>query len=304
MERKKINKFNTILPKKGAFTIDTEDDYPKMHTLCIASGKRGGGKSVAIANYVKKCKEKHYIDNVILITPTYNSNKMIWDIADIEEESVLEPDMFAIKKVLQKIDLEHKEWDDFLVKKEKWKNYLKDKSGALEKITNTKLLNYYTLGFLDNDEPPVWKYPIEQPPRIALIVDDCLGTDLLARRTAGLLNFCIKHRHVSRGLGCSVFMLVQTYRSEGGLARAIRENTTLLLQFKVSDENQIKAIKEECDLPITDDEWFDLCAYAHAKPFNPLIIDFAPKCETKRFRSGWDEYVVPPSLTNSCKCKN
>ena len=41
---KKLNKFKTSLPKKGAFTIETEPDFPKLHTLCIASGKRGGGK--------------------------------------------------------------------------------------------------------------------------------------------------------------------------------------------------------------------------------------------------------------------
>ena len=58
MERKHIGKFQTILPKKGAFTIETEDDYPRLHTLCIASGKRGGGKSVAISSYLKKLKDK------------------------------------------------------------------------------------------------------------------------------------------------------------------------------------------------------------------------------------------------------
>ena len=54
MKVKKINKFKTQLPSKTAFSIDTEPDFPKLHTLCIASGKRGGGKSVAIANLVKK----------------------------------------------------------------------------------------------------------------------------------------------------------------------------------------------------------------------------------------------------------
>ena len=44
---KKLNKFKTSLPKKGAFTIETEPDFPKLHTLCIASGKRGGGKSTS-----------------------------------------------------------------------------------------------------------------------------------------------------------------------------------------------------------------------------------------------------------------
>ena len=53
---KKLNKFKTSLPKKGAFTIETEPDFPKLHTLCIASGKRGGGKSIAIANFIKSCR--------------------------------------------------------------------------------------------------------------------------------------------------------------------------------------------------------------------------------------------------------
>ena len=88
MKVRKINKFSTELPKKSAFTIETDLDFPKLHTLCIASGKRGGGKSVAIANLVKKAKEKGYYDRVYLITPTYNSNKQIWDIADIAEEDV------------------------------------------------------------------------------------------------------------------------------------------------------------------------------------------------------------------------
>ena len=64
---KKLGKFNTKLPKKGAFTIETEPEFPKLHTLCIASGKRGGGKSIAIANFIKSCKDKHYYDRVFLI---------------------------------------------------------------------------------------------------------------------------------------------------------------------------------------------------------------------------------------------
>ena len=50
-------KHDYILPAKSAFTIETACDFPKLHTLCIASGKRGGGKSVAIANFIKRCKD-------------------------------------------------------------------------------------------------------------------------------------------------------------------------------------------------------------------------------------------------------
>ena len=75
---KKLNKFKTHLPEKSAFTIETHEAFPKLHTLCIASGKRGGGKSVAIANFIKECKNYNYYDRVWLITPTYYSNKAIW----------------------------------------------------------------------------------------------------------------------------------------------------------------------------------------------------------------------------------
>ena len=75
---KKLNKFKTSLPKKGAFTIETEPDFPKLHTLCIASGKRGGGKSIATANFIKSCKDKHYYDRVwlVLTTPTKPSGTL------------------------------------------------------------------------------------------------------------------------------------------------------------------------------------------------------------------------------------
>ena len=71
IHRKRIKGFKTIVPPKSAFTIETAEDFPKLHTLCIASGKRGGGKSVAIANFIKRCKDAGYYDRVWCITPTY-----------------------------------------------------------------------------------------------------------------------------------------------------------------------------------------------------------------------------------------
>tara|TARA_R110002012_G_scaffold184222_2_gene350783 strand:+ start:8106 stop:9023 length:918 start_codon:yes stop_codon:yes gene_type:complete len=304
MIRKSINKFPTELPKKGAFTIETDDDFPRLHTLAVASGRRGGGKSVAISNFLKRCKDKHYYDKIFLITPTYNSNKSIWDICDIPPEDVIEPDENAIKEVVKKIEADKQEWEEFLEKKKKYEMFLRDKGTNLQALNSKRLLMYYNLGFLEPEmNEPEWKYPIEQPPRIAVVIDDAMGTDLLAKRSSGLINFCIKHRHIADGLGCSVFMLVQSYKAQGGVNRAIRENTTHLLLFKVNDFNQIKAIKEESDLPVTEEEFENMCSYAHAKPFNFLLLDFAYKCETKRFRSGWDEYIIPPSLQGKCSCK-
>ena len=303
MKLKPINKFSTELPKKSAFSIETDDDFPKLHTLCIASGKRGGGKSVAIANLVKKAKDKGYYDRVYLITPTYNSNKEIWKIAGIEEEDVYEPDMNVLKTIIKNVETEKQEYEDFIKRKELHLKFKKDiNNKPFNRINGNDLVRYLDYGFFEPVFNDKWKYPVERPPRLAVIIDDCLGTDLMAKRTAGLTNLCIRHRHIGDGLGISVFMLVQSYCALGGVARPIRENTTHLLLFKINDENQIKKVKEESDLPITDDEWITMCDYAHSIPFNFLFLDFSPKTECRRFRSGFDNYLIPDSIP--CKCKD
>jgi len=304
MKIKPINRYKTHLPKKGAFTIQTEDDFFKLHTLCIASGKRGGGKSVAIANLVKTAKDKGYFDRVYLITPTYASNKSIWDIADIQEEDIYEPTINVLKTIQQNVEAEREEWETFLKRKELYKKYKKDiKNKPIDMINDHELIGYMEHGFLDFDFNDKWKYGKERPPRLAVILDDSMGTDVMTKRTAGLTNLCIRHRHIGDGLGISIFMLVQSYCSRDGIARPIRENTTHLLLFKINDQNQIKKVKEESDLPVTDEEWEQMCAYAHAIPYNYLFIDFSPKCETKRFRNGMSEYLVADSLKDKCCCK-
>ena len=297
-----IGKFKTKLPNKGAFTIDTDFDFPKLHTLTIASGKRGGGKSVAVANFIREAKSRNYYDRCFLITPTYRSNKSIWDIAGISEDDVYEPDVGAIKTITKLVEAEKEEWDNFLFKKEQYKKYTKDfKDRQVKSINANELLKYLDLGFLDN-QVPEWKYKNEVPPRLAVIIDDAMGTDLYCKRTAGLTNFCIKHRHIGDGLGISVFMLVQSYCSREGVPRPVRENTTHLMLFRINDESQIKKVKEECDLPISDEKWLEITHDAHSIPYNFLFVDFAPKCNTKRFRSGFDNYYEIPELV--CDCKN
>ena len=90
-------------------------------------------------------------------------------------------------------------------------------------------MEYQDLDFFEG--PPTWKYPVEQPPRLGVIIDDCLGTPLLSKPSAGLVNMCIKHRHLGKGLGISIFMLVQSYCAQGGINRAIRKKKLYLAAF-------------------------------------------------------------------------
>lgn len=308
--KEKIRGFDIVPPKKSSFTIETDVNFPKLHTLMIASGKRGGGKSVAIANLVKKAKDKGYFDRVFLITPTYASNRCIWDIADIEEEDVYEPEVTALKTIIRHVEAEAEEWKTFQNQKALFKKFNTDfkskTSRTLNQIDPDNLLQYYEAGLLEKGNqvlPPKWKYRNEVPPRLAVILDDCFGSDIFTKRTAGLTKFIMSHRHWGEGLGISVFMLVQSYCARDGLDRAIRENCTHLMLFKVNQEAQIAKIKEEADLPIEEAEFAEMCEYAHSKPYNFLFLDFSAKCPTKMFRSGFDEYLKIPKLKCTCNSK-
>ena len=288
---KKLGKFSTKLPKKGAFTIETEPEFPKLHTLCIASGRRGGGKSIAIANFVKSCKDKHYYDRVFLITPTYYSNKQIWDIADIQEEDIYEPTVTVLREITALVEAERAEWDHFIFTKELYKKFQKDIRRPINRVDPETLLEYQDLDFFEG--PPTWKYPVEQPPRLGVIIDDSMGTPLMSKPSAGLVNLAIRHRHVGRGLGISIFMLVQSYCCQGGINRSIRENCTMLLLFKLNQDAQIKKLYSETDLDMTEQEFIDMCKEVHAVDYNFLLMDFAPKDPSMKFRSGWDTLISP-----------
>jgi len=300
MKSKQINLIKTKLPAKSAFQIETEPNFIKMPVLATFTAKRGGGKTVSLCNFLAECKRKHYIDRVFVITPTYNSNKTIWDIADIPEEDCYEPSITVIKDVLELCEAEKAEWDDFLQQKELYKQFRKDANKPVFKINEDNLISYYEYGFFD--KPPKWKYPVEQVPRLAIVLDDCLNTDVMTRRTSGLANLCIRHRHVLDGAGVSIFMLVQGYVCNGGVPKIIRENCTHLFLFKTHNENQLKKIKEESDLEITDEEFENMLNKCHSEEYQFLMIDFAPKCPTKKYRKGFNEFLIPPSNEGKCRC--
>ena len=97
-----LSDFTIIPPKKGAWTISTDIHFPKQHTLCCWSGKRGSGKSVACANQIRLAKKRGYYDKCWLICGTYESNREIWQgIAGIDDEDVLLPTKFAFKEVIK-----------------------------------------------------------------------------------------------------------------------------------------------------------------------------------------------------------
>ena len=292
-------KIEIIPPKKSAFQIETAPDFFRLHTLCIASGTRGQGKTTAIVNLVREAYNRGYYDRVLVITPTYHSNKELWNILpeeSLSEDDIFEPDVMCLKNVKDIINAERQEWDLFLQQKELYEKFHRDmKHKQIKNINSEQLMAYLEIGLLDdpNMEKPAWKYRAEVPPRIAVIIDDSVGTDLMNKRTAGLIKFIIAHRHWGKGLGCSVFMLVQSYACHGGVDRAIRENTCLLMLWKVKDKNQKSKIIEEAGLDISEEQFSAMLEHCISEPYGFLTIDFQSKTPEHQFRKCFKTFLNP-----------
>ena len=220
---------------------------------------------------------------------------------DYDEEDVLEPDVKVLDKVKGILNKERGDWETFQERKKIYTDFLKERHKPIDKLNPYKLVNWLEHGLLE-EQPikPEWKYKKEVMPRVAVLIDDCMGTDLMTKRNAGLTKFIIAHRHWAKGMGCSVYMLVQSYCSHDGVARPIRENTCLLMLWKVKDEKQKRKIIEEAGLDIPEEEFNEILEYATDKKYGFLTIDFNPRCSMKQFRSGFNEYLTTKNMT--CKC--
>eukprot|EP00965_Chrysotila_dentata_P198520 6178841-Pleurochrysis_carterae.AAC.1 len=229
-----LDVIKTRLPDKQAFAIETEKNDLRLHQLCILTAKRGGGKTVEVSNLIRHYKDHGYSDRVFVTTPTYGSNKNIWDIARIDEEDVIDISPDAIDQIINRVEKEKRDWDDFLRQKEIYNERDGSASDRLRYVSDDDLLRWANCGLFSGKKPK-WKYQREVPPRLALVIDDALNSPVMSSKRSGLINLCLRHRHLSC-IGLSIFMLVQSYVAQGGVPRVIRENCTSLLVFKTSDE--------------------------------------------------------------------
>jgi hypothetical protein len=286
-----IKSKNFILPKKSAFTIDTADDFIKLHSVAVISGKRGAGKTLALVNLLRKARDRNYFDRIFVITPTYNSNKTLWDIAYINEEDAFMPEKDSIKNILKLVQADKDEWEAHLYKLEMYKKYHKDKHKSHYSIDDEDMLFYAENEFFE--KKPEWKYHkdgvADHPPRISIILDDCLSLPVMSRPSSGLVNLCISSRHVCDGLGVSVFLLVQSYKCQGGVPRVIREQTLLLCLFKMCDMNQVDAIEKEIGSDVGIERFREFLEYATREPHGFLTINFAPKKGHSMFMRNFEE---------------
>ena len=202
----------------------------------ILNGRRNAGKTTAITNYLNILQKEKLIDRILVITPTYESNRKNWEALKIDRDDVFEPSKDVIKKILEIIKSESDEYDAYKHNKKLY-NEVINSDVPIHRMSPAVI----KMMIESNGSEPISKYGTDVPPRLFVVLDDCLGWDIY-KPSAGLTKFVQSHRHHHK-IGISVAMLVQTYcTKEAGVARPIRENCTLLCLWKVKDQGQLARI--------------------------------------------------------------
>lgn len=279
-------KLDIIVPRGDAFNVESHPDMPKLHQMSLFVAKRGSGKSVAIANYVRMFG----FDRVFIISPTIASNKHMWSGLPISiGDSFDDPDENGIiEEIIEQINEEVRDLVRYREEMKKYKKEVKTTSKTFQMIFGDELVD---------QERPQHRWG-GRVPRIGLIVDDCQSTKLFRDRK--FLNFITRHRHIGAlpsggAIGCSVFTAIQNYRANsGGCPRVLRNNATTLAVFKMKDEKELEAIYEEVAGEISKDEFYSVYAQATDEPYSFLFIDLHKKDNhPSMFRKRFNEFLFP-----------
>ena len=95
------------------FAIETAPEHIKLHTITLAVGKRGSGKSYFISNLLNWLN----FDRILIISPTFESNYSQFKKLGVEPGDIFDPDdPEVVAKIQAIVDAER---DDLLEYRQK-----------------------------------------------------------------------------------------------------------------------------------------------------------------------------------------
>ena len=283
------------IPKKNAFTIETGSDQLRLHQLMCISACRGTGKMVIGSSWFQGLKHQNVMDRIFIMSPTIISNReMLAPLGIQPEDEYHGPNWTeAIQDIIQKCDEEMDLWEEYQEAILLYK-LLNDPKIDINRIRPDLLLKALEKGYFL--KPPESKYG--HRPIMGLIVDDLQGSNIYSANPKNpFINLLLRHRHIARGLGITICMMVQTYAGAGGVPRIVRQNITSLLLGPQKNQKVIEQIAEEIGGQIDHDTFMDAYNIAthNEHPDKPnhnfMMIDFHPKSPEKMFRRNLNQYI-------------
>jgi hypothetical protein len=288
MEIIKVPRYQVQAPAKKpkhAFDVQTPEDGIPLHQVGLIVGRKGGGKGYALFSLLRQLKKEGFADRIFVLSPTCQSNKDLYQSASVrEQDMIVDATNNALNRVLAQIEQEKREYDEYhkaIKDRKALMKLLKNPGIPIDRIDPELLLNAYSNNMFEQ-EPQPYKY----------------DTGRHASRQGlppVLHNLALRHRHVAGGLGCSLWLVCQSFKAQAaGLPRSIRENASLIALFKVKDKQMIQSIQDPYAGDLGEEQFMKAYEYATNRPFGFLAIDFGSR-ESRRFRAGWDEILRFPA---------
>jgi hypothetical protein len=258
-----------------------------------AVAKRNSGKTTVCASLLRDYQDAGVMQRVFLISPNAHSvvNTTLFEGLVEPDDCYTDPSWASFNAVLKKIEQEGAEWAAYQKAKEDWEKLQKydDPHGIPEELLELAVLHNWFEG------PPVYKYGDIVHPSLAIVVDDCMNSALFAPSYHNpVANAAIRNRHIGN-IGASLFFMVQSYSSQNGLPRSLRENITCYMLWRMASEERRVQIAKELSSDV-DSKLF-LKMYDQATPPDDdhafMTLDFqGPK--HRRFRANFDRVLATP----------
>ena len=285
------------LPKGERYKYETAEMMPNLCTQLLCCGAKGSGKTISIVNLVKKLE----FDRIFLISPTAKSNHSILSMINIDEDDMYEDteDLTIIDDIISRVEEEGREYDEYHEKMKEYNEFIKNSNN-----NDYHLIDDDTIDKFMDDNNNFLKpehYLNGRRPKIALILDDILGSYLMSKGIRKVNNLAIKHRHISPvksegggAIGISTFFLTQTFRCQtGGISKPIRSNCNSLIIFKTKNENEFNDLREEVAGEIGKELFTKIYEIATDEPHSFLFLDFNPKkSHPSRYRKNLDTFLI------------
>jgi len=310
---KKINLYGRDTdPSQGVSNEYATSHYAvRQPCLLYCSATRNSGKTHTISKLVNQAQKEKTFDRIYMICPTFQSNKSYFG-KMINIEDVLEPTKDSIQKVIEMVEAERDEFEDYLRKEKQYKEFIQILKSKRE-FSDQEIMLYQELGFLDDSfDRPKWKYGDKnvRPPQSLLILDDILSSPAILQ-SSGLTRIATLNRHIAplqephsgrSSCGLGVIIISQTYSMNQGISRTLRENLTHLLIFKNKQEKMMAKIREELGGSVDEEKFMTAYKMATKEKYGNLMIDFNPRCPTLTFRKNLNELIIFEEDANECQC--
>ena len=268
----------TLIEKPNEYVIQTSEHDIALPAIVVFSGSRGSGKTYACIKLMRHFEKKKYVSRTFLLCPTRGSNDLYSNLQTLHpkdcytDERQFLQDLEVIEKQVQADWYRYKQEQEYIQVFHKWL-----KCPHTLTLKEESLLEWRRKGF-----------PVHIPkPSHLLIVDDAQGTNLYSNGRSNMLNhMVIKHRHIP----ITIALLAQSWV---GIPRLIRLNTTQFAVYKTGDKSQLQQIYDTFATTIDFDQFEKMYKEATQEPHGFLFIDTVPKQEYMRFRSGFNQYLIP-----------